>query len=414
MERWMLRTLLERFWITREEDRELYYSLKRTQMEYRQFLNERLGWNLFINEAVVKLEKTPPEAAPWMGIPTFQDTLDYCLLCALLLFLADLDDGEAFLLSTLTASIKSYLAELRPVDWTRFSDRKALVRVLQYAGEMRLLLEFDGNSEGFGRSQDQEVLYENTGLSRHFPTHFGQDILSCRSPEDFQALLREAEDSRRVRTHRVYQQLSLCPAIYAFSGGDGDFDYVKNQRTTLERHLDEALGGELHVHRSGAFFALNEGDAFGQTYPGRMRTAEKDVMLLLCGQIRAKAGTVYPKEKDDTVALTWEAFQAEVAECRERWAEGWGRMLRELPAESLCRKLEREMVEWSLLEEREGELVLLPAGGKWTGRYPLSFCGKGGGGQGGAECRPSIGENGKEKTGGEARQRRRKRALENP
>ena len=71
--------LLDRFWVTREENREPYYALKRAQPEYRQFVNERLGWNLFVNESVVKLEKIPPKAAPWMGISSFQSPLDYCL-----------------------------------------------------------------------------------------------------------------------------------------------------------------------------------------------------------------------------------------------------------------------------------------------------------------------------------------------
>ena len=381
METRAFRALLDRFWVTREEERELYYFLKRSQPEYRKFLNERLGWNLFVNEAVVKLEKTPAESAAWMGIQSFQDTLDYCLLCALLLFLADLDDGEQFLLSTLTASIQSYLAELRPVDWTRFSDRKSLVRVLQYAGEIRLVLVFDGSSEGFGSNQEQEVLYENTGLSRHFPTHFGRDILHCRSPEDFKALFREAEDSRRQRVHRIYQQLCLCPAFYRFQGEDGDFDYIKNQRLTLERYLDETLGGELHVHRSGAFFVLDETDTFGEEYPGRIRPAEKDIMLLLCAQIRAKAGTEYPVEADDTLRLTREEFREELEQCRNRWAEGWGKAMRELPLDSLCQKLLRAMSGWMLLEERGAEVVLLPAAGKWTGRYPAAFHGESGGGR---------------------------------
>ena len=371
--------LLDRYWITREQDRELYYQLKRSQPEYRKFLNERLGWNLFVNEAVVKLEKTPPKAAPWMGLPGFKDTLDYCLLCALLLFLSDLDDGEQFLLSTLTASVQSYLADLRSVDWTRTPDRRSLVRVLQFAtgGDIRLLLEFDGRSRDFERNQEQEVLYENTGLSRHFPTHFGRDILSCRTPEDFENLLREAEDSRRQRVHRIYQQFALCPAFYRSQGEDGDYEYIKNQAATLERHLGEALGesGELHVHRAGAFFALDETDSFGEVYPGRQRAAVQDLMLLLCGQLRAKAGTAFLVEPDDSLRMSREAFCGEVELCRSQWSEGWGKILRELSLDALCQTLMDEMRGWMLLDVQGEDLILLPAAGKWTGRYPASFHG---------------------------------------
>ena len=39
------RALLDRFWVTRREDKELYFSLKRTLPDYRRLVNELLGWN---------------------------------------------------------------------------------------------------------------------------------------------------------------------------------------------------------------------------------------------------------------------------------------------------------------------------------------------------------------------------------
>ena len=88
-----VRALLDQFWVTRLENRDLYFALKRAQPEYRRLVSELLGWNLIVNESVVKLEKIPPKAMPWMGIQTFQEPMDYCLLCAVLLFLAALDNG---------------------------------------------------------------------------------------------------------------------------------------------------------------------------------------------------------------------------------------------------------------------------------------------------------------------------------
>lgn len=207
------RALLDRFWVTRAENKELYFTLKRILPEYRRLINEQLGWNLIVNEAMVKLEKVPPRALPWMGIQSFQTPMDYCLLCAVLLFLADLDDGAPFLLSSLTRAAETFLAEVRPVDWTQFLHRKSLVRVLQYAQEIGLVLVYDGDSAGFGGNRDQEVLYENTGLSRHFPVHFDQDIMECRSIEDFEAFAWEGEETES-RRHRIYRQLALTPGLY--------------------------------------------------------------------------------------------------------------------------------------------------------------------------------------------------------
>ena len=92
------------------------------------------------------------------GQTTDQEPLDYCLLCAVLLFLADLDDGIPFLLSSLTQAVETFLSKVQPVDWTRFPHRKSLVRVLQYAQEVGLVLVYDGDSALFGNDQSQEVL----------------------------------------------------------------------------------------------------------------------------------------------------------------------------------------------------------------------------------------------------------------
>lgn len=47
--------------------------------------------------------------------------------------------------------------------------------------------------------------------------------------------------------------------------------------------------------------------------------------------------------------------------------------MRELTTEQLAQRLISFMSGWALLEEREGDLVLLPASGKWIGRYDSSW-----------------------------------------
>lgn len=312
------RALLDRFWVTRAEDRELYFSLKRALPDFRRLVNELLGWNLVVNESVVKLEKVPPRAMPWMGIQSFQEPLDYCLLCALLLFLADLDDGAPFLLSSLTQAIETFLSEVQPVDWTRFPHRKSLVRVLQYAQEVGLVLVYDGNSALFSNDQMQEALYENTGLSHHFPVHFGRDIMEHRSIEDFEAFSWEGETEQRRR--RVYRQLALAPGFYCSEQTRSDYDYIKNQRRTVGGNLDQFLNGELHLYKNGAFFLLSEGER-----------------------------------------------------CRARYGNGWGSQLRACSLERICQELTVYMADWMLLEVLDEDILLYPAVGKLVGSYPASY-----------------------------------------
>lgn len=368
------RTLLERFWVTKADNKELYYTLKRTQPAYSRFLNEQLGWNLIVNESVIKLEKVPPKAMPWMGIQTFTDTMDYCLLCALLLYLSDLDDGEQFLLSYLTDAIETFVKDLISIDWTRFSHRKSMVRVLRYAQDIGLILVYDGSSESFSSSQEHEVLYENTGLSRYFPVHFGRDILQCNTVADFEAFSWEGEDADRgrKRINRCYQQLALLPAMYWSDQNRADYEYVKNQRQWVGRYLTNAIGGELHIHKNGAFLVATEDDRFGLLHP--RDTARSDAVLMLCAQLRQKIiDGSYPKESDDTVWLSLRDFHQEISQCRRQWSAAWGKGLRELSEEKLAEEITAYMYDWMLVEPVDGAVILYPAVAKFAGRYPNDY-----------------------------------------
>ena len=70
------------------------------------FAGEYAGWQLISNDKLIKLEKTPVNAKTYMGITEFQSVDDYIFLCAMLIFLEDLEDNEAFLLSEMIGQIE--------------------------------------------------------------------------------------------------------------------------------------------------------------------------------------------------------------------------------------------------------------------------------------------------------------------
>ena len=157
------RALLDRFWIRREEDRELFYQVRRKLPALRRALREQFGWEVICTEQVIRLVKEPARAQEAFGIPEFTEVQDYCLLCGVLLLLEDKDDGQRFLLSELTQAVLAYTKPYLPdLSWEKYSCRTSLVRVLQYAERLGLLRSFEGESDGFAAHQDQEVLYENT------------------------------------------------------------------------------------------------------------------------------------------------------------------------------------------------------------------------------------------------------------
>ena len=371
------RALIERFWIVRTQDKELYYKTKNSLGTIRRFLTEQLGWNLVQNENILKLEKIPAHAESYMGIAEFTEIRDYCLFCALLIFLEDREDGEQFLLSELVSMIEAQLQEYTEIDWTQFVQRKSLVRVLKYAEEAGLLQVYDGSSDRVSGGMEQEVLYENTGLSRYFAVTFPFSIADFQSYQDFeQSSLKDVDTDRgRFRTQRVYRQLVAAPALYWSSGEDPDALYLRNQRQWVSRYLEEYLGGELQIHRNAAFLVLDEADTWGETHPRDAGISE--ATLSLCALIREEQETgCLLREKDDIIWMTAEDFDELLRRCKMRYQKAWSKEYREMPMDKLYRGILDYMISYMLAAEEKEEVWIYPAAVKFIGAYPEDFLDK--------------------------------------
>lgn len=157
------RTLLNQFWIRREDDRELFYRIRRKLPDLRRTLRDQFGWEVVSTETLIRLVKEPGKADAAFGISDFTEISDYCLLCGVLLMLEDKDDGQRFLLSELTQALSAYVKPYWPeLSWERYQCRASLVRVLQYSERIGLLHSCEGESNAFASHQEQEVLYENS------------------------------------------------------------------------------------------------------------------------------------------------------------------------------------------------------------------------------------------------------------
>ncbi len=371
-----VRTLMEDFWVVKAQDKDTYYRVKRDIPNFRRFVRDQLGWRLISNEQLLKLEKTPAHAESFMGITEFQDIRDYCILCVILIFLEDKEEQEQFLLSELVDFIGMQLGSVMEVDWNSFSQRKSLVRSLQYVENKGMLKVYDGSSDSLSQGIGQEVLYENTGLSRYFASNFPFDISGYTSYLDFEKkALEEMETDRgHFRVNRVYRQLAVCPAMYWKDNEDADSLYLKNQRQWVEKYLEENLGGRLDIHKNAAFWMLEDDDVYGRVHP-------RDAMLpelaaLLCREIRTEveAGRLICGE-DQRICMDADAFDRLIRNCRSRWRDAWSKEYREMEEEKLLRTVKRYMIWWMMLEQEEDKVWILPAAGKTAGFYPKDYKG---------------------------------------
>ena len=365
-----IQKLLEGFWIIKSRDKDMYFLARAEMNSIEKFAREYPGWRVVSNERIIKLEKVPSYAQSFMGITEFRSKLDYMILCSLLIFLEDKEDFEAFLLSEVVANIEVQLKEFVSVDWTRFSDRKSLIRVMQYAVNIGLLVCHEGNIDDFTSDSQKEVLYENTGLSRYFAVNFSRDISDCHTYKDFENITDDIDTYKgHFRSNRVYRCLATSPAMYWDNAEDSDSFYLKSKRSYISKYLNEYLGGRLDIHRNSAYFMLEESDNYGESFPKDSTLC--DIAVLLCTVIRNH--TELEHLENDTVFLSKDKFIEFVVECARKYSFAWSKEYRELPVEKTTDRLCELMESWMLLKETSVGVVLYPGVYKFTGIYPKSI-----------------------------------------
>lgn len=169
-------------------------------------MTEKLGYQAIVTANLIKLEKIPAYAQNWMGIQEFSDHLEYIFLCMILMFLEERDSGEQFVLSMLTEYIQGNIKE-EQIDWTIYNYRRHLVKVMKYCVKVGILEIDDGSEDNFMKSDEGEVLYQNTGASRYFRRIFLVIFLIIKAGRFLKR--RMDRDERRSRNYKETKSVSF-------------------------------------------------------------------------------------------------------------------------------------------------------------------------------------------------------------
>ena len=264
----IIEELMNRRWILKSQDPQLYYEIKDNAKELKKKLQEKFGYALII---------IPGKAEGWMGITEFETLMEYQMFCYLLMLLEDKEAGERFILSNICEFIQVQLPK-GELEWTSLRARRQLVRVLQYALKMGMI---------------SDILYENTGVSRYFIRNIPKDIMDFHEPEDFlQSEWFDMEEDRGiVRRQRIYRRLMLSCGVYhtAEEDKDDDFGYIRNYRRNIENDFQSLFPCQLHVHSSSAFLVLEEDCSMGKVFP--KTHAYYDLLLIVHDDLRKRVKT---------------------------------------------------------------------------------------------------------------------------
>lgn len=365
--------LIENYMIIKEKDRDLYYDIKDNISYYKDFIYNNLGYDLIIKDEFIKLEKIPAYPESWMGIKEFTDKKEYIFLMNIIMFLEDKSKAEQFILSSITEYIESAYIDGK-IDWTSFSNRKSLIKVMKFLLNIGLIKKNDGDEDNFSKSEYGEVLYENTGISKYIVRRFSKELDEVEKYEDLlEEYFREIDsDKGIIRKNRVYRKLLLSPIIYRNGEEDSDYEYIKNYRNAICNVFEKNLGWDLHIHRNGAMIALNEQSKVKDIFPNKR--GEGIVTLFINKEIIRLINEGKIKlEVNDTITISLQEFRSLIINTREKYGVGFTKEYRDYSEAMLVSKIKEFMKNFSMIKEYEESIILLPLIGKVTGEYPKDY-----------------------------------------
>ncbi|MCX7885506.1 MAG: TIGR02678 family protein [Caloramator sp.] len=368
-----LKTLLDNYIIVKEDNKDLYYEIKDNIKNFKSFIQDKLGYDIIVHQDFIKLEKFPGKLEPWMGIRDFKDKLDYCLFILLIMFLEDKGKEDKFVLSQLIDYINSNF-EFEKIDWTIYSNRRALVRVLKFAEGLKLIKVFDGEDDSFAESETAEVLYENTGISKYVIRSFPIDISSAKSYKDFISFAWDTIDEQKgiTRRHRVYRNIIMSSVMYNEGSEDQDFYYLKNFKPNIESDLEKYLGWKLHVHREAALVGLEENERIEETFPNI--SAISDIVLCLNKLLLEKLrDNILSLNDNFNIEIDEKCFLELLDELKIKKGEGWSKEFRECSQNYLYSEVFNFMKGFNMIDKINDKIILKPLIAKITGDYPKDF-----------------------------------------
>lgn len=366
-----LRLLMEKFWILRLEEPELYQIVRERENMLKRYVDEKLGFDLIVHQHFIKLEKIPVEAKSWMGIQAFQEARDYAIFCCALASTENRSVDEQFLLSDICEDIKDMYPSDIALDWTNYNHRRSLVRVIQEMERMTIIKTVEGEIEQFAMDEDQEVLYETTIYARYFMRSYPKELTDYESMGE---ILQSEWERHEVdeRRKRVYRKLMTAPVVYRETEDDPDFAYIRNYRNRLSDDIEEHTLFRLEVFKNAALLVSEERKQELTLFPDQK--AIMDVALHFANYIRTHAERFQPNELGN-IQITRIMFEQTVKEIHSLYGQGWSKQYREGTITATMNELIHVLMNWEMLsnDKETDAYVIRPLLGRVAGKYPKEF-----------------------------------------
>lgn len=367
-----MKALLYHFWITKEENQELYYQIKYNQNHIKDFIAKNLGSNFIIHDRFIKLEKVPTILKTGSKIGEFTSILEYVMLMILLMFLEDKTRGDKFILSDLIDYVKNTAITLQldhVPDWNNAQDRRRLLNVIHFLVDLCVIKVKEEEKTSFADNQNAEALYEATGLSNYVMRIFDSDINHLTKPEEFvrSEFVSQDEEKGDIRRYRVFRNILYTPVVFSKDILSNDLDYIKKNRLYIRNEIDRKLNMDVEITHNMALLLEQVSSNEKDNFPNTKKLT--DVVLM----VNAKILEDIQEEKlvldsFETITVNESYLEGVIKTVRKEKEPYIGKTFSNLTEDKFYRDILEYMEKYHLVEKKEDTITIYPVVSRLIGK----------------------------------------------
>lgn len=367
-----MKALLYNFWITKENNKDLYYQIKNSSNQIKDFISKNLGSNLIIHDKFIKLEKIPTIVKSNQQLTNLNNVLDYVILTIMLLFLEDKTKGDVFILSDLIEYVKTTAITLNLnhiPDWNKTQDRRSLFNVLELLKDLEVIKIKDSTKLNFIESVEAEALYESMGISNYLMRIFDENINELKTPEELvkNEFTYQDEEKGDIRRYKVFRNILYTPAVSSIDLSDSELDYIKKNRNYIKNEIDKKLNMDVEITHNLAILYDEESNNEKENFPNTKKLT--DVVLMINAIILEKIKNNDIILDSHEVGIIKESyFENIVKEVRSKKEPYIGKTLMNETDKKFYQLVLEYMESYNIIEKKNDEILIYPAVSRLIGK----------------------------------------------
>lgn len=368
-----MKALLNRPWIAKETEPQLYYWIKEEYPKIQTWFMTYTSYSVILNKKLAKLDKGPAVAFSWMGFQEFRTPMDYALFTYGIWFLENKADGEQFLLTEMVKEIQEYMVQQgMKVDWKDYYHRLSMARALKKMKSLEIIHAVDGQEAAWANDEENhDVLYECRVYSHYVLRNFPKDLTNFKTIEALTGaqLLETDSKANQSKRHRLYRRYLLEPVVPDNQWKD-DLFYFHGQKNHLIRQIQTMFGWEGTIYKEGVLLFEPEMASDCEIFP--TLSAISDVCMLVCSKVRddlSDSAAQAKAEFDGSIHMTKSQIERILIQLSTEYKNFWTNDLRKLNSGDLANLVCEHLSEWGFGKWENGFFVLYGVAGRWKVQY---------------------------------------------